>query len=154
LIEERFFSDDSDRDDLLDRLGGILCDSKTPCPAWAFMINHLHLLLRTDAAPIVAGSPETLSGIREERGCSGTPARFNGRRIGAKRRRMVREVIDGRRATKNGKGSECVMLLRDAGTWDGRGRDIEKTEHRVLDGKRIRAERTADRQRAGVEAFG
>jgi len=32
------------------------------------------------------------------------------------------------------------MLLGDTGTWDERGRDIDKTEHRVLDGKRIRDE--------------
>jgi putative transposase len=58
------------------------------------------------------------------------------------------------KATKNGKGSERVMLLGDAGTWDERGRDIEKTEHRVLDGKRIRDEGPANRRRARVEAFG
>ena len=46
------------------------------------------------------------------------------------------------------------MLLGDAGTWDERGRDIEKTEHRVLDGKRIRDEGPANRRRARVEAFG
>ena len=46
----------------------------------------------------------------------------------------VQGVICGRKATKNGKGSERVMLLGDAGTWDERGRYIEKTEYRVLDG--------------------
>jgi hypothetical protein len=149
IDRRKIFFDDPDRDDFSDRLGG-----KTPCVAWAFMTNHLHLLLRTGAAPIAAGSPETVSGIREEGGCSGTLARFNGRRVGAKRRRIVRGVIDGRRATKNGKGSERVMLLGDAGTWDECGRDVEKAEHRVFDGKRIRDEGPADRQRAGVEAFG
>ena len=38
------------------------------------------------------------------------------------------------------------MLLGDARTMDERGLDIEKTEHRVLDGSRIRVERTANRR--------
>jgi hypothetical protein len=48
----------------------------------------------------------------------------------------------------------CVMLLGDAGPWDERGRDIKKTEDRVLDGKPIPDERPADRRRARVEDFG
>ena len=44
------------------------------------------------------------------------------------------------------------MLLGDAGTWDERGRDIQKTEHRVLDGKRIGYEGQANRRGAGIEA--
>jgi len=44
--------------------------------------------------------------------------------------------------------------LGDAGAWDERGRDIEKTEHCVLDGKRIRDEGPANSRRARVEAFG
>ena len=63
-------------------------------------------------------------------------------------------VVDGRKATKNGTSSERVMLLGDARTWDERGRDIEETEHRVLDGKRIGYEGPANRQRARIEAFG
>jgi len=68
----------------------------------------------------------------------------NSTSIGGSSDRLIRSyfqgVIDGRKATKNGKGSERVMLLGDTGTWDERGRDIDKTEHRVLDGKRIRDE--------------
>jgi len=63
-------------------------------------------------------------------------------------------AIDGRKATNNGKGSERVVLLGDAGTWDERSRDIEKTEHRVLDGERICDERTANHRGARMEAFG
>ena len=36
-----------------------------------------------------SGSPQTLSGIREEGGCGWPQARFNRRRAGAERRRMV-----------------------------------------------------------------
>ena len=46
------------------------------------------------------------------------------------------------------------MLLGDTRTRDERGLDIEKTEHRILDGERIRDERTANRRGAGVEAYG
>ena len=58
------------------------------------------------------------------------------------------------KATKNGKSSQRVMLLGDARTWDERGGDIEKTEHCVLNGKRIGCEGPANRGRARIEAFG
>ena len=63
-------------------------------------------------------------------------------------------VNDRRKATKSGKCSERVVLLGDARTWDERGGDIEETEHRVLDGKRIRDERTVNSRGARMEAFG
>ena len=75
--------------------------------------------------------------------------------VGGSSDRLIRTyfqgVIDGRKATKNGTGSERVMLLGDARTWDERGRDIEETEHRVLDGKRIRDEGPANRPRSKVQ---
>jgi hypothetical protein len=37
INRRKIYFDDSDRDDFLDRLGGILSDIKTPCFAWAFM---------------------------------------------------------------------------------------------------------------------
>ncbi len=43
INRKKIFFDDPDRDDFLDRLDGILVDSKTSCFAWAFMTNHLHL---------------------------------------------------------------------------------------------------------------
>ena len=52
-IERRkIFRDDSDRDDFLKRLGGILRESQTPCFAWALMANHFHLPLRTKSIAI------------------------------------------------------------------------------------------------------
>ena len=52
-IERRkIFRDDSDRDNFLNRLGGILRDNQTRCFAWALMSNHFHLLLRTGIVPI------------------------------------------------------------------------------------------------------
>jgi putative transposase len=53
-IERRIiFHDDLDRDDFLNRLGKVLADSQTACYAWAFMPNHVHLLLRTGQAPYI-----------------------------------------------------------------------------------------------------
>src|SRR3989339_2049980 len=46
------FRDDKDRTSFLDRLGGILVDSSTPCYAWSLMSNHAHFLLRTGKVPI------------------------------------------------------------------------------------------------------
>jgi len=62
INRRKIFFDDCDRDDFLDRLGGILSDSKTACFAWAFMTNHLHLLLRTGVAPIASVMRRLLTG--------------------------------------------------------------------------------------------
>ena len=62
INRSKIFFDDADRDAFLDRLGGILSDSKTACFAWAFMTNHLHLLLRTGAAPIATIMRRLLTG--------------------------------------------------------------------------------------------
>ena len=52
-IERRtIFRDDSDRDDFLKRLGGILRESQSPCFAWALMPNHFHLPLPTKSIAI------------------------------------------------------------------------------------------------------
>ncbi|CAB1061869.1 hypothetical protein D1BOALGB6SA_6644, partial [Olavius sp. associated proteobacterium Delta 1] len=62
INRRKIFFDDCDRDDFLDRLGGILSDSKTACFAWAIMTNHLHLLLRTGVAPIASVMRRLLTG--------------------------------------------------------------------------------------------
>jgi REP-associated tyrosine transposase len=62
INRRKIFFDDPDRDDFLDRLGDILSDSQTPCFAWAFMTNHLHLLLRTGTAPIATVMRKLLTG--------------------------------------------------------------------------------------------
>jgi putative transposase len=43
IERRRIFYDDSDRDDLLRRVGAILGESRTACYAWVLMPNHLHL---------------------------------------------------------------------------------------------------------------
>ena len=58
------------------------------------------------------------------------------------------------RATKNGTGSKLAMLLGNAGDRDERSLDIEKAEHCLFHGERIRDETTANRRGARMEAFG
>jgi REP element-mobilizing transposase RayT len=44
-IERRkIFFDDTDRDDFLTRLGGVLADTRTDFYAWALIPNHFHHL--------------------------------------------------------------------------------------------------------------
>ena len=41
------FKDDSDRDDLLERLAVLLPETRTACYAWAFLPDHAHFLMRS-----------------------------------------------------------------------------------------------------------
>jgi putative transposase len=52
IERSNIFRNDADRDNFLDRFGGILQETKTSCYAWALMPNHFHLLLRTGPVPI------------------------------------------------------------------------------------------------------
>lgn len=62
-IERRkIFYDDQDRDDFLDRSGGLLSETVTPCFAWALIPNHFHLLLRTGSTPIATVMQRLLTG--------------------------------------------------------------------------------------------
>jgi hypothetical protein len=40
------FRKNADRDDFLNRLGGLVRETETRCLAWALMRNHFHLLER------------------------------------------------------------------------------------------------------------
>jgi putative transposase len=54
-------NDDCDKGDLFDRCGWIFAESNTVCYAWAFLSNHVHLLLRTGTVPmskVMARLPE------------------------------------------------------------------------------------------------
>ena len=62
IERRRIFYDDNDRDNFLKRLGDIVVDTKTACFAWAFIPNHLHLLLRTGMAPIATVMRRLLTG--------------------------------------------------------------------------------------------
>ena len=56
------FRDDKDRTSFLDRLGGILVDSSTPCYAWSLVSNHAHFLLRTGKTSISRVMRKLLTG--------------------------------------------------------------------------------------------
>ena len=62
--------------------------------------------------------------------------------------------FDWRKAKKNGTGSKRAMLLGYPRIRDERDLDIEETEHRSLDGERLRDERTKIPRGARMEAFG
>ena len=56
------FRDDKDRESFLDRIGGILLESSTPCYAWSLLSNHSHFLLRTGKVPIANVMRRVLTG--------------------------------------------------------------------------------------------
>lgn len=56
------FTDDTDRDNWIARMGKILIETGTPCYAWALMDNHVHLLLRTGTAPLATVMRRLLTG--------------------------------------------------------------------------------------------
>jgi len=56
------FRDNADRNNFLDRLGGIVSETTTSCYAWALIPNHFHLLLRTGAVPVATVMRRVLTG--------------------------------------------------------------------------------------------
>jgi len=62
-IERRkIFLDDTDRNNFLDRIGGIITETKTGCYAWALIPNHFHLLLITGQVSIATIMRRLLTG--------------------------------------------------------------------------------------------
>jgi len=62
-IERRpIFTRIADRRDFFDRCGDLFTESKTCCYAWAFLPNHVHLLLRTGEVPLSKVMARLLSG--------------------------------------------------------------------------------------------
>ena len=58
----KVFRSDVDRDNFLERLGGILQETNTICYAWALIPNHFHLLLRTGPVQISTVMRRLLTG--------------------------------------------------------------------------------------------
>lgn len=56
------FRNDKDRESFLDRIGGILLESSTPCYAWSLLGNHAHFLLRTGEIPMPRLMRKVLTG--------------------------------------------------------------------------------------------
>ena len=62
-IERRnIFRDNKDRDNMIDRLNELVPATSTACYAWAFLPNHVHLLLRTGMTPISGVMRRLLTG--------------------------------------------------------------------------------------------
>ncbi len=62
-IERRkIFRDNEDRENFIDRLSTLLPETKTQCYAWAFLHNHIHLLLRSGPSGISAFMRRLLTG--------------------------------------------------------------------------------------------
>ena len=47
IERQKIFRDNKDRDNFIERLSILLPETKTQCYAWAFMPNHIHMLLRS-----------------------------------------------------------------------------------------------------------
>jgi REP element-mobilizing transposase RayT len=62
IERKAIFKNDTDRDDFIHRLGTLLEESETACYAWAFLTNHVHLLLRTGKLPISSVMRRLLTG--------------------------------------------------------------------------------------------
>jgi putative transposase len=58
----KVFRNDVDRENFLERLGGILSETKTSCYAWVLIPNHFHLLLRTGTVSISTVMRRLLTG--------------------------------------------------------------------------------------------
>ena len=56
------FRNDTDKDQFIERLSGILKETKTICYAWALIPSHFHLLLRTGPVPISTVMRRLLTG--------------------------------------------------------------------------------------------
>jgi hypothetical protein len=52
IARRDIFSDNSDKENFVERLGQLISDTETPCFAWALLDNHSHLLLKTGNVPI------------------------------------------------------------------------------------------------------
>jgi REP element-mobilizing transposase RayT len=60
------FKDNWDYQNFIERLGNILTDTNTPCYAWALMLNHVHLLLRTGLVSISTVMRRLLTGYAQQ----------------------------------------------------------------------------------------
>jgi REP element-mobilizing transposase RayT len=62
IERQKIFSDDTDRNNFIDRVGGIATETNTACYAWALIPNHFHLLLRTGQVPVATVMRRLLTG--------------------------------------------------------------------------------------------
>ncbi len=52
IAHKKIFHDNHDRNNFLDRLGGLLKETQTLCFAWVLILNHSYLFVRTGDSAI------------------------------------------------------------------------------------------------------
>jgi putative transposase len=62
IERKKIFRSDADRRNFLKRFGTIISETETACFAWAFIPNHVHLLVRTGLTPIATVMRRLLTG--------------------------------------------------------------------------------------------
>lgn len=62
IERSKIFRDNTDRNNFLDRLGGIIKETNTSCFGWALIPNHFHLALKTGDVPIATVMRRLLTG--------------------------------------------------------------------------------------------
>jgi putative transposase len=62
IERSKIFRDNTDRNNFLERLSGIIKETDTRCFAWTIISNHFHLLLRTGNVPIATVMRRLLTG--------------------------------------------------------------------------------------------
>jgi REP element-mobilizing transposase RayT len=62
IDRQRIFWSNDDRDDFVERLGTIIEETSTECYAWALLLNHFHLLLKTGNMPLLGVMQRLMTG--------------------------------------------------------------------------------------------
>ena len=62
IARKAVFKDSTDRDNFIERLGGIIKETDTSCYGWVLMTNHIHMLLKTGLAPVATVMRRLLTG--------------------------------------------------------------------------------------------
>lgn len=62
IERSKIFQDSKDRNNFLDRFGGIVRETGTSCFAWALIPNHFHLLIKTGQVPVATVMRRLLTG--------------------------------------------------------------------------------------------
>lgn len=63
IDRQEIFRDDHDREDLLQRIAGLVSELQLEIYAWALMPNHFHLLVKTGAIPLERSMRSLLTGF-------------------------------------------------------------------------------------------
>lgn len=62
IEQARIFRNSADRDNLHNRLGNLVAETKSRCSALALLLNHFHLLVKTGRVPVAKLMRRLLTG--------------------------------------------------------------------------------------------